>query len=456
MQLSELASRLQTREISPVEVTRLQLSRIDALDGRLNSYALVTAESALAAAASAEESIGAGRYLGPLHGVPLAVKDLFWTKAVATSDGMPMHRQFRPLEDATVVARIERAGAVLLGKLQMTEGAYSDHHPEIEPPRNPWNTDYWPGISSSGPAVATAAGLCYGTLASDTGGSIRWPCGANGLTGLKPTWGRVSRFGVMALAPSMDHVGPIARSARDVGVIYSIISGWDSRDPTSWLSPRRDPIVERDLGALRIGVDPQWNSEDVDPSVGSVLAEAVAVFRRLGSQIVEVRTPEVTQSVIDWAPACAVEAAVVHEATYPARKSEYGQVLASVLETGRSLPVAEYQKIQLRRLELRGAFARLLEDIDILLTPVHPFAPLDLAAIHSLGAQPDLILKLQRYTAPFDMTGHPTMTLPGGFDVAGLPIGFQLIAAHWAEALLIGTSSAFQRETTWHAQHPRV
>jgi amidase len=338
MQLTELAARLEAREISPVEVTQLQLSRIAALDGQLHSYALVTPESALAAAKSAEASIAAGRYRGPLHGVPLGVKDLFWTKGIPTSGGMPLRRQFRPPEDATVVARLKDSGAVLLGKLQMTEGAYSDHHPAIEPPRNPWNADVWPGISSSGPAVATAAGLCYGALASDTGGSIRWPCGANGLTGLKPTWGRVSRFGAMELAASLDHVGPIARSARDVRAIFSIVSGRDEKDPTSLLSPREEPVLPASsLDKLRVGVDPRWSSEDVDASVQRVISEATEVFRGLGCRLVEVSTPEVAQSVIDWAPACAVEAAVAHEATYPARKNEYGKVLASVLETGRSV-----------------------------------------------------------------------------------------------------------------------
>jgi amidase len=477
MQLSELARLLEACEISPVEVTQLQLDRIGALDDQLNSYALVTAEAALEAAKSAETSIAAGRYRGVLHGVPLGVKDLFWTRGIPTTGGMPMHRSFRPVEDATVVARLREAGAVLLGKLQMTEGAYSDHHPAVTPPRNPWNAEYWPGISSSGPAVATAAGLCYGAVASDTGGSIRWPCNANGLTGLKPTWGRVSRFGMMELAASLDHVGPIARSARDVAAIFAIVAGRDERDPTSLLGPRPLPATSRfpvassppaaskpraasNLSAssvrdtLRVGIDPRWNSDDVDPSVQRVLSVATEVFRALGCEIVEVSTPEVSQSVIDWAPACAVEAAVAHEATYPARRSEYGNVLASVLETGRSVSVLEYQKIRLRRIELRARFAQLLEDIDVLLAPVQPFAPLDLATIRTLGTQPELILKLQRFTAPFDLTGHPTMTLPGGFSEAGLPIGFQLIAAQWAEGILIDASIAFQDMTDWHTRHP--
>jgi amidase len=240
LELMELATRLQKREVSPVEVARAQLDRITTLDGALGSYALVTADEALDQAADAEAEIAAGRYRGPLHGVPIGIKDVCWTKGIPTAAGMAIYRDFRPQEDATVVARLKQAGAVILGKLQMTESAYSDHHPSVVPPKNPWHADYWTGISSSGPAVATAAGLCYGAIASDTGGSIRWPCGANGLTGLKPTWGRVSRFGVFELAASLDHIGPIARSAADVGALLRIIAGADEKDPTTALDPVPD------------------------------------------------------------------------------------------------------------------------------------------------------------------------------------------------------------------------
>src|SRR5260370_37715313 len=189
LEITELAALIKTREVSPVAVTHAQLDRIASLDKALGSYALVTTEVAGAQAETAEAEIAAGRYRGPLHGVPIAVKDLCCTKGVPTAAGTAVYKNFRPNEDATVVRRLKEAGAVLLGKLQLTEGAYSDHRPCVMPPKNPWNADYWPGISSSGPAVATAAGLCYGSLASDTGGSIRWPCAANGLTGLKPSWG---------------------------------------------------------------------------------------------------------------------------------------------------------------------------------------------------------------------------------------------------------------------------
>lgn len=238
-------------------VTRAQLDRIAALDGALGSYAQVMTEVAMAQADAAEAEVAAGRYRGPLHGVPIAVKDLCWTKGFPTAAGMAIHKDYRPADDATVVRRLTEAGAVLLGKLQLTEGAYSDHHPSVTPPKNPWNAEYWSGISSSGSGSATAAGLCYGSLGSDTGGSIRWPCAANGLTGLKPSWGRVSRYGVFALAPTLDHVGSMARSAADAGAILGAIAGSDPSDPTAVLDPVPDylAVLGQSVCGLRIGVD---------------------------------------------------------------------------------------------------------------------------------------------------------------------------------------------------------
>jgi amidase len=456
LQITELARLIQRREVSPLEVTRAQLDRIAALDGRLKSYAVVTPEAALAAAKAAEVDLAAGLYRGPLHGVPIGVKDLFRTRDAPTAGGMVLSRDFRPVGDAAAVQRLRCAGAVILGKLQMTEGAYSDHHPSIIPPTNPWNPEYWPGISSSGPAVATAAGLCHGALGSDTGGSIRWPCGANGLTGLKPTWGRVSRYGVLELAGSLDHVGPIGRSVTDVAAMLAAIAGHDPRDPTSLRDPVPDYLAAASLGAagLRIGVDPGWNAERVEPCVAAVLSEAAEVLRGLGARIVEVAAPDVTQAVADWAPICAVEAAVAHAENYPAQKSDYGPVLAGVLEHGRAVPATEFHAAQLRRQHLREQFAALFADIDVLLAPVQPFAPLSLERVRTLGSQPDLIADLQRYTAPFDLTGAPTLTLPGGFAANGLPIGIQLIAPDLEEPLLVRVGAAFQSVTAWHRRHP--
>jgi amidase len=458
LELTELATRIRARDISPVAVTRAQLERIAAVDGALGSYALVMADVAMAQAEIAEAEIAAGRYRGPLHGIPIAVKDLCWTKGFASAAGMAIYKDHRPDEDATVVRRLNEAGAVLLGKLQLTEGAYSDHHPSVTPPRNPWNADYWPGISSSGPGAATAAGLCYGALGSDTGGSIRWPSAANGLTGIKPTWGRVSRYGVFALAPTLDHIGPMARSTADAAVMLRAIAGPDPNDPTAVLDPVPDyvAVVGQSVRGLRIGIDAAWNSDDVDAGTLAVLSEAAEVFRALGAEIVDVQFPDVTQASVDWYRNCAVEAAVVHEVTYPARKAEYGPVLASVIEAGRALSGVDYQKVLLRRLELRGRVTGLFDKVDVLLTPVHPFAPPTLAMIQTLGKQPELISKLQRYTCPFDMTGHPTVTLPGGFAATGLPIAFQLVASHLDEASLIRAGAAFQGVTPWHRRHPPI
>lgn len=456
LELMDLAARIHARDASPVAVTRAQLDRIALLDNELGSYALVMGDVALAQAEAAELEIAAGHYRGPLHGVPIAVKDLFWTKGFPTAAGMAIRKDYCPDEDATVVRRLKEAGAVLLGKLQLTEGAYSDHHPSVTPPKNPWNADYWPGISSSGPGAATAAGLCYASLGSDTGGSIRWPSAANGLTGLKPTWGRVSRYGVFELAATLDHVGPMARSAADAAAILNAVAGSDPNDPTAVLDPVPDYLASLGQGVqgLRIGVDVAWNGDDVEATTQTVLSEAVDTYRGLGADIVEVKFPDVTQAIADWAPNCAVEAAVAHEATYPARKDDYGAVLAAVLEAGRALSGLDYQKILLRRLDLRGRVATLFRTIDLLLTPVHPFSPPTLAMIRTLGEQPELITKLQRYTCPFDMTGNPTITLPGGFTRAGLPIAFQLIAADLGEATLIRAAAAFQAVTSWHHRHP--
>jgi amidase len=455
LELTELAARIQARAISPVAAVRAQLDRIAALDRTLASYALVMADTALAEAKAAEAEIAAGRYRGPLHGVPIAVKDLFWTKGVPTAGGMAIHRDYRPAEDATVVRRLREAGGILLGKLQMTEGAYSDHHPSITSPRNPWHADYWPGISSSGPGVAIAAGLAYGALGSDTGGSIRWPSAANGITGLKPSWGRVSRHGTFELAASLDHVGPMARSAADVAVLLSAIAGADARDPTALSDPIPDDLMEAASGpqGLRIGVDPAWNGDGVDAETQAVLTNAIDAFCGLGADIVTVQCPDVTQAVIDWFPNCAVEAAVAHEATYPKHKAEYGTTLASVIEAGRALSGTDYQKILLRRMDLRGRFVALFGTVDLLLTPVHPLPPPTLATMDKLGTEPELGLRMLRFTSPFDMTGNPTITLPGGFSASGLPIGFQLVAGHLNEAMLVRAGAAFQSVTTWHRRH---
>jgi len=308
-ELVEIGQRIQKRELSPVEATQAQLDRIARLDGQLKSYAYVMASSALEQAHAAEKEIGSGKVRGPLHGVPIAVKDLCWTKDAPTAAGMRIYRDNRPTQDATVVARLKEAGAVVLGKLQLTEGAYADHHPDIDPPRNPWDATLWSGASSSGSGVATAAGLCYGSLGSDTGGSIRFPSAANGVTGLKPTWGRVSRYGVFELAATLDHIGPMARSAVDCGAILGAIAGADPNDPTAVLEPVPDYLADLrgSLRGTRIGVDRRWTSDGVDAAATKVFQDALRVATDLGAEIHEIVFPDPTAMITDWFPLCGVE-----------------------------------------------------------------------------------------------------------------------------------------------------
>jgi amidase len=456
LEITRLSGLLSRREISSRAVTRKLLARIESIDGDLHSYSQLMAESALQEADAADAELATGVFRGPLHGVPIAVKDLIWTHNCRTSAGMAVYKDFSPGSDATVVRRLREAGAVVLGKSQLTEGAYSDYHPSITPPVNPWNGTYWPGISSSGSAVATAAGLCFGSLGTDTGGSIRWPCAANGVTGLKPTWGRVSRHGTFELAASLDHIGTIARSASDAALLLQVIAGHDPADPTSLFDAVPNYLAAESQGVekLRIGVDVEWNARDVDDAIRSVVVAATETFRTHGAEIVEVSVPDPSQVIVDWVPNCAVEAAVAHEESFSAHGEDYGPVLASVVENGRRISATSYQEILLRRMDFRGRLSALFRDIDLLLTPVQPFQPLTMETIRTLGDQPELITRLQRYTCPFDMSGHPTITLPAGVSNAGMPTGIQLVAAALDEITLVRAGAAFQRATDWHLRRP--
>jgi len=457
-ELVEIGQRIRKRELSPAEATQAQLDRIARLDGQLKSYAYVMASSALEQAHAAEKEIAAGKVRGPLHGVPIAVKDLCWTKDAPTAAGMTIYRDYRPSEDATVVSRLKEAGAVILGKLQLTEGAYADHHPEIDPPRNPWDATLWSGASSSGSGVATAAGLCYGSLGSDTGGSIRFPSAANSVTGLKPTWGRVSRYGVFELAATLDHIGPMARSAVDCGAILGAIAGSDPNDPTAVLEPVPNYLanLSGSLRGTRIGVDPRWTSEGVDAAATRIFQDALRVAADLGAEILEIVVPDPIAMIDDWFPLCAVETAVAHEATYPSRKSEYGPGLAGLIELGLQQSGKDYQKIVLRREAFKGMVRAVFEKVDLLAVPAQTFAAPTLAKMATLGENPELITGLLRFSCPFDMTGSPTITLPGGFTESGGPVAFQFVGRHFDEARLVAAGDAFQRVTDWHRRHPSL
>jgi amidase len=457
-ELVELTRRMHAKDLSPVEVTKAELERIERLDKSLRSFALVTPESALEQARQAESEINRGDIKGPLHGAPIAVKDLCWTAGVPTAAGMTIYRDFRPDEDATVVEKLRAAGAIILGKLQLTEGAFADHHPDIAPPVNPWNPAHWPGASSSGSGVATAAGLCYGSLGSDTGGSIRFPSAANGVTGLKPTWGRVSRYGVFELAATLDHVGPMARSAADTAAMLGAIAGRDAKDPTASLEPVPDYLAEMEGGirGLRIGVDARWNRHGTDARMVQAVEEALETMRHLGGDIREVTFPDPSTIIADWMLHCAIETAVAHEPTYPARRAEYGPALAGLIDAGRNASAMDYQKVLLHRHDFSGRLRALFETIDLLLIPSQAFASPTMADMATLGEDPEKLASLLRFTCPFDVSGSPTITLPCGFTQAGTPVAFQFVAPHFREELLFRAGQAYQSATDWHRRHPNL
>ena len=457
LEISELARLLAARKVSPVELTRAMLDRIERLDPALKAYAHVTPELALAQARNAEQMIGRRQILSQLHGVPIAVKDLCCTEGVVTSAGMPLHRDFVPALDATVVRKLREAGAVLLGKLQLTEGAFADHHPTIAPPVNPWHRDHWSGASSSGSGVATAAGLCFGSLGSDTGGSIRFPSAANGTTGLKPTWGRVSRHGCFELAASLDHIGPMCRSATDAAIMLGAIAGIDANDPTTLRAPVPDYLAADDggLGGVRVGFDEAYALGDVEPDVRRAVEDTLRTLRALGAQIVALQFPAVDAMLADWGPNCAVETAVAHAATFPSRRAEYGPGLAGLIDAGRALSGLDYQRILLRRRAFTGRAHEALEPVDVMLVPAQPIAAPTVARMATLGQVPAELAALIRYTAPFDMSGHPTLTVPAAFTAKGLPVAVQFVGRHLGEADICRAGRAFQRATDWHRRHPR-
>jgi len=455
LSLDEVAKRLKARALTSVDATRALLERIDRLDPKLKSYATLTPDHALTEAAARDAETAAGSSRGALHGVPIAVKDLCDTAGVPTAAGMTIHRNNLPAQDATVVARLRANGAVILGKLQMTEGAFGAHHPDIAAPVNPWNAAYWTGSSSSGSGAATAAGLCFASLGSDTGGSIRFPSTMNGLTGLKPTWGRVSRAGVFPLADSLDHIGPMCRSALDCAIMLGAIAGADERDPTAVPLPVPDyaATIAAGLAGKRIGLP--VNLSGLDEDGRRALDAAAAVFAKAGATILDVALPAGFDAAArDWLPLCAVECAVAHERTYPARAGDYGPVLAGLIDAGHRLSGIELAHLQHRRAAITGALNKLLASVDLLLMPVMPQAVWSLQGLAGAGRDPDTVAARLRFTAPFDMSGHPTLTLPGGMTSEGLPVGFQIVSRAFDEAGILGAGHAYQQATDWHLKRP--
>lgn len=459
LSLLETRALITSGAATPLEVTEAVLARIDEVDSRLDAYVTLTRAHALESAERATKERARGLDRGPLHGVPLALKDLCETAFAPTSAGLALLRENETGRDATVTARLEQSGAVILGKLAMTEGAYSAHHPDMPIPKNPWNPKCWTGSSSSGSGVAVSAGLCFGALGSDTGGSIRFPSSCCGITGMKATWGRVSRHGVFPLADSLDHVGPMARTAADCAAILSVIAGADPSDPTALTAPVPDYLLAcaGSIRGLRIGIDRAAILDNVAPETATVISEAIATLDSLGARMVPVSFPWPKESTDQWTVLCAIEVALAHTGRFPERRADYGPHLTSLLDFGLDLSAKDVGEAMQWRLGYNGSVARVMEGIDMLLFPVTtgPLPELDnpLGA-PSAGESQENLGDLLKFTAPADFTGLPALTLPGGFDSRGAPIGFQLIGPALTEPTLFRVGAAFQRATDWHTRRP--
>ena len=456
--ITELGELLSSKKLSPVELTAAMLQRIEQHDDHLKSYATVMADHAMAAAQKAEQEITAAKYRSPLHGVPIAVKDLCFTNGVRTMGGAKVLENHVPDYDATVVRRLESAGAVLLGKLNLTEGAMGGYNPEFDIPINPWNPDRWTGSSSSGSGVATAAGLCSGSIGSDTGGSIRFPSAACGIVGLKPTWGRVSRYGVLALAESMDHVGPMTRSVADAAIMLEAIAGFDANDPTSLPDPIPCMLdaIDRSIKGLRIGFDENYATKDIDNELAEAVCAGVKVLEGLGTEIVEVQLPDMDEYVLAWPTVCSAEAVAAHASTYPSQRDAYGPWFQGWLDMGAQVKGAEYAEANKMRAACTGDLRQVFQDIDVLVCPSMSAPPHIVTPEVLYGPKVDRPAKFQRFTVPFDFNGAPTLSVPCGMNSEGLPLSLQFVGKHLDESLLCQVGQVYEGATTWQNLHPDV
>ena len=457
LSLSELSAALRKREVTSVEATRAILDRIRELNPKLRAYLTVLDDSALRQAEAADKEIAAGKWRGPLHGVPVAVKDLCWTKGVLTTCASKVLRDFRPDSNATVVDRFEAAGAVLLGKLHLTEFAMAWYHPEIPGPLNPWNPELWPGASSSGSGAAIAAGMCYAAIGTDTGGSIRFPSAANGIVGLKPTWGRVSRYGVFPLCESFDHIGPMTRTVADAALVLGVIAGQDPRDDTSLDAPLDDYAAAAKSGAFStsVGFDESYVGR-ASNEVATAVGNAVRDLERVGARIVKVKVPDVDPVIESWTIMAGTEALAAHSANYPARAADYGPGFRSFVELGAKVTGREYAEAHMVRERFTNRFQQLFSKVDLIACPSMASATLPKDAMPPdadafKGPNP-----LMSFTAPFNMSRNPTLSLPGGDGKGGPPPSLQLVGRLLGEATLFRVGGAYERATEWHNQRPMI
>ncbi len=452
LSLGEAAHRLRTGEISPIALAEAYLARIDRFDGTLRAYITVTRELALRQARTAADVIRQGGYLGPLHGMPLAIKDVIETQAVRTTAGSKMLADYVPEQDSAVAARLNTAGAILLGKANLHEWALGviNANPFYGACLNPWNTAHIPGGSSGGSAAALAAELCAGALGSDTGGSIRVPAALCGVVGLKPTSGRVSLRGVLPVSWNLDHVGPMARRVYDVAVLLQAIVGYDAADPYSVNVPVDNYLAEIGGGVhgWRVAVADQGYFANADPSVRAAVLAAARKFEQLGAQLHGADLP-----IMLAGDMISTDAAAYHRARLQQQPQDFGDDVRARLQLAAATSAPDYALARRAQAILRRQLETFFSDYDLLLTPTTPTTAPGRAQLTSAeGTRLNLI----RFTVPFNLAGFPALSLPCGFDQAGLPIGLQLVTRPWTEAALLRAGQAYEQSTDWHLARPSL
>ncbi|HEY6305391.1 MAG TPA: amidase [Candidatus Angelobacter sp.] len=453
--MSAASQAVQKKEVSPVELTQACLARIEKLNPILNAFITVTAESALEEAKTAEAEIGRGEWKGPLHGIPLAVKDLAETAGVRTTAASAVLEHFVPSEDAEVVRRLRKAGAILLGKLNLHEFAYggSGLIGHFGPARNPWNTAHITGGSSSGSAAAVAGGLCYGAIGTDTAGSIRLPAACCGIVGLKPTYGLVSTRGIIPLSWSLDHVGPMARTTADAALILQAIAHYDPRD---FYCQKFPPVyypsaMEEKYSGLRLGA-PQDFWKQVDDDVEHNAGPAMARLGKMTAGVQEIKlSTEVDRTLVRCEPY------VYHQKHLPAHAAQYQPETLRRIRSGADVTAAKYAEAYRDQLRQRREVLAVFEQIDLLVTPTTPVLTPSFA---ELEAAPDQLrsreLLMLRNTRPFNVFGLPSISIPCGFSQSGLPVGLQITGAPGSEGMVLALSHAYERQTDWHKNRPAI
>ncbi len=460
MTIRRLADQIRQGGLSPVELTRQTLDRINQAQPTLNAYITVTEDLAVDQARRAEREIREGRDRGPLHGIPFAAKDLFYTQGIRTTVGSKILRDFIPDHDAAVIEKLRDAGAVLVGKTSLHEWAYgiTSNNPHFGAIHNPWDTTRIPGGSSGGSTAALAAGLCSFSLGSDTGGSIRIPASFCGVVGLKPTFGRVSRWGMFPLGYSLDHAGPFAHTVEDAALVYQAIAGHDPRDETTVERSVSLPafVEELQLERRKIGVPRNFYYENLDPEVDNAVKNALVTLEKLGAELIPVDVPDMEEFNTIGKLILSAEATSVHRSRLQHLREDFGDDVRGLLEQGETVLATEYLTAQKKRRELVRDFNRLFDQVDLIAAPTAPIAAPQIGGgTVSIGTSTvEVRLAVTRLVRAVNLGGWPTLSVPCGFTSRGLPIGLQLIGNRFEEKGLLEVGHAYQQATEWHRQQP--